>query len=185
MPEEFHLCEPKLTLRELRVETMVSQQLQNYVKMLLVLSLRTEIDKNVVYKNDHKLTKIRLADPMHQVHEYCRCVGQTKRHDPELKLTVSSPECSFRNVGLSHPQLMIARPKIDLRETSRTTQLIEQVIDARHRILVLHCNCVQPSVINTQSECAVLLLHEEDGCSPGRCAPLYVSQVLKLLQLLL
>src|SRR4051812_4014643 len=97
-------------------------------------SLSKGIDKDVVYKNDHKLIQVWLKNPVHEIHEDGWCISQPKRHDSELKVSVSGPECSLQNVRFSHPQLMIACPKIDLRETSRTTQLIEQVIDAGHRI---------------------------------------------------
>src|SRR4051812_3470234 len=104
---------------------MVSQQLQNCAKIILMLSLRSRFDKNVIYKNDYELVQVWLEYPVHQAHEDGWSVGQIKRLDAKLKVTISSPKCYIRNVGLPHPQLMIARPKSNLREISRTTQLIE------------------------------------------------------------
>ncbi|MFS7939996.1 hypothetical protein Hanom_Chr05g00458471 [Helianthus anomalus] len=88
--------------------------------MLLVISSRLRINQDVINKNDDELIQIRLADPIHQVHENSRSIGQTEWHDCELIMPVSSAECCFGDILFMHTKLMIPRTKINLRKASST-----------------------------------------------------------------
>jgi CBS domain containing-hemolysin-like protein len=59
--------------------------------------------------------------------------------------------------ALSDFQLMIYRSKIDLREHTRTTELIEQIINPRQRVLVLDSYLIQGTIIHAQPLSTILL----------------------------
>jgi hypothetical protein len=71
--------------------------------------------------------------------------------------TIPRNEGSLRYVALSDFQLLISQSKIDLREHTRTTELIEQIINPRQRVLVLDGNLVQGTIIHAQHLGTILL----------------------------
>ncbi|GJV24854.1 hypothetical protein Tco_1377549 [Tanacetum coccineum] len=96
------------------------------------------IDQNIIDEHDHESIQIRFAHPIHQIHEYCRCVSQPKRHYLELVVTIAIPKCSLWNVFLMNSKLVITRSQVDIRVDSRPLELIKQVVDSRKWVLVLH-----------------------------------------------
>jgi hypothetical protein len=76
-------------------------------------------------------------------------IGQTKRHHQILIETVSGGESSLWDI-FTDLDLMLARMKVNLRKDLRSNQLIKQEINAGQWILVLHCHCVEWSIIDAQ-----------------------------------
>jgi hypothetical protein len=102
--------------------------------MLLMLIFIFGVDQDVI--NEYGV---------HQVHEMCMSIGESKRHNQVLIQPVPGRECSLRNVFWTDLDLMITRTKIDL----STGKLIKENVDAGQRIFALDCDSIQKSVINT------------------------------------
>ncbi|MFS7889171.1 hypothetical protein Hanom_Chr00s000003g01603831 [Helianthus anomalus] len=112
MSQKLNFLKPKFTLGEFGKKLLFLQEFQSKTKMFLVISSRLRINQDIINENDDELIQIRLADPIHQVHENSRSIGQTEWHDCELIMPVSSAECCFRNILFMHTKLMIPRTKI-------------------------------------------------------------------------
>ena len=78
------------------------------MEVLFVLLLSQRVYKNVIDEYNHKLIKIRTEDTIHQVHESCRSVRQSKRHYKKLVVPVTRTKGSLWDVLLANPQLVIS-----------------------------------------------------------------------------
>jgi hypothetical protein len=65
---------------------------------------------------------------------------------------------------------MITRTKVDLGENFGSSQLIKKNIYSGKRIFVLDGDCIERSVIHTQSQAAIFLFYEKSGATPRRRA---------------
>jgi hypothetical protein len=70
---------------------------------------------------------------------------------------VSYRESHLGDIFITDLNLMIVRVEINLGEHLDSRQLIKQDIDAWERILVLDGDCIQRSVIHTQTETFIFL----------------------------
>jgi hypothetical protein len=57
---------------------MVSKSLKNNSKMLRMLFFTLGIDQDVVNEDHDKLVQLQHEYGVHQVHEMCRSIGETK-----------------------------------------------------------------------------------------------------------
>src|ERR1044071_3683411 len=130
-----------------------------------MIRLVLRINQNIVNKHDDEFIKVRLANAVHQVHEHRWCVSETKRHDQELKMAITSAKSSLRNVGFLNAQLVITRSQINLRVVTRALELVKEIINARERITILDGHFVQLTIIDTHAKTFVLLLHKQDRSS--------------------
>jgi hypothetical protein len=61
---------------------------------------------------------------------------------------------------------MVSQSKIDLREHTHTTELIEQIINPRQRVLVPDGNLIQGTIIHAQPLSTILLQDKNYRGSP-------------------
>ncbi|MFS7950262.1 hypothetical protein Hanom_Chr07g00581231 [Helianthus anomalus] len=66
------------------------------------------VDQDVVDKYNHEFVEVGFAHTVHEIHEDRRGVSHSERHDEELVMTITSPECSLRDVFITNSQLMVA-----------------------------------------------------------------------------
>jgi Zn ribbon nucleic-acid-binding protein len=95
------------------------------------------IYKYVINENHDKLVQLWHEYGVHDVHEMCRCIHQSKRHDKILIKLVSHRESRLGDIFITDFNLMIARPEINLGKYLGSHQLIKQDVDVWERILVL------------------------------------------------
>ncbi|KAK4737402.1 hypothetical protein R3W88_001099 [Solanum pinnatisectum] len=114
-----------------------------------MIILIPRVDQDVVDEYINKHIHILLKHYVHEIHECCRSINQTKGHNKELIMTITGPKCCLRDVTFSHSQLMIARFEVYLRETNGTMKLVEKVINSRKGIFILYGDLVQLVVIDT------------------------------------
>ena len=145
---------------------MVPQKLQIDPQMILMFLLKMGVDQNVVNEDHDKMIQVGLEYPMHEIHECCWGIRQSKGHHYELKVPIPRPERSLRDISLPNSQLLVSSVKIYLGVDSRPSQLIKQVINPRKWILILDRNPVQLSVVNALSKGLVFL-----PCRQNRSAP--------------
>jgi hypothetical protein len=78
MSKKQNFLQPKCTLAELGMELMVSKSLQNHSEMLRMLFFIFGTDQDVVNEDHDKLVQLRHEYGVHQVHEMCRSIGESK-----------------------------------------------------------------------------------------------------------
>jgi hypothetical protein len=86
---------------------MVSKSLQNNSEMLHMLLFTLGIDQDVIIEYHDKLVQHRHEYGVHQVHEMCRSISESKRHNQILIQPVLGGEGSFRNIFRVDLDLMI------------------------------------------------------------------------------
>jgi hypothetical protein len=95
---KWDFLQPESTLAELGIELMVSESLQNNIEMLRMLLFTFGIDQDVVNEDHDKLVQLRHEDGLHQVHEMCRSIGESKRHNQILIQPVPGRGGSLRDI---------------------------------------------------------------------------------------
>jgi hypothetical protein len=76
--KKWNFLQPESTLTELGIELMVMKSLQNNSEMLRMLFFTLGIDQNVINKDHDKLVQLRHEYRVHQLHEMCRSIGESK-----------------------------------------------------------------------------------------------------------
>ena len=71
--------------------------------MISVLFLAPRVDEYIVNEDDDELIQVWTTHPIHQVHEYCGGVSQSKGHHYELKMPIAGSEGCLWNIFLKHP----------------------------------------------------------------------------------
>lgn len=123
---ECHSLKPKLTLGKFSIQLSILERFENYSKMTSMIPLIPQINHYFINKYDNKYSKIRLKNSIHDVHDCCRSISQAKRHNKKLIMTITGPQCCFRDATLCYSQLTIARSEVYLRKTSGTMKLIRK-----------------------------------------------------------
>jgi hypothetical protein len=170
VPQEFHTLQPEFTFGELSIKLMISQKLKDNSEMFGMFFLVFGVDEDIIDKDHYEFVKLCHKHGVHEVHEVGWGICETKGHYQELVKTVTSGESGFRNVTRSNLDLMITRTKVDLRENFGSSQLIKKNIDSGKRIFVLYGDCIEQSVIHTQSQATIFLFDEKSGATPRRRA---------------
>jgi hypothetical protein len=93
---------------------LVTKSLQNNTKMLLMLFFILGVDQDVVNEDHDKLIQLRHEDEVHQVHEMCRSIGESKQHNQILIQHIPGGEGSLRGIFQTDLDLMVTRTEIDL-----------------------------------------------------------------------
>jgi hypothetical protein len=158
--------QPERTLAEFDIELMVMKSLQNNLKVLLMLCFILRVDQDVINENHDKLIQLQQEHRVHQVHEMCRSIVESKRHNQILIQHIPGGESGLRNVFQPDLDLMITRKKIDLVKDFSTSKLIEKNIDAGQQIFILDSDNIQRSVINTQPQGLIFLLRKQCWTTP-------------------
>jgi hypothetical protein len=144
-----NFLQPESTIAELGIELMVMKSLQNHSEMLRMLFFTLEIDQDVINEDHDKLVQLRHEYKVHQVHEMCMSIGESKRHNQILVQPIPGGEGSLRDIFRMDLDLMIARTEINFEKDSCTGKLIKENVDAGQWIFVLASDGIQRSVVNT------------------------------------
>jgi formyltetrahydrofolate hydrolase len=150
---------------EVRIEVVFLEDLEDRLKICEMLLSRFAEDEDVVQIDNDEAVQEGLEDRVHETLERGWSIAESKGHDKELVVAISRPKRCFRNVLVLDANLPVSRAKIELCEVVASCKPIEEVIDARKRILVFDCDIVERPIINTHVEATVLLLDKEDRCS--------------------
>jgi hypothetical protein len=89
------------------------------------------VDQDVVNEDHDKLVQLRYEHGVHQVHEMCRSIGESKRHNQILVQLIPGGESSLRNIFWMDLDLMITWAEINLGKDFSTGKLIKENVDAR------------------------------------------------------
>jgi hypothetical protein len=137
MTKKRYFLQPERTLAELGIKLMVTKSLQDSMKMLLMLFFILGVDQDVINEDHDKLIQLQHEYGVHQVHEMCMSIGESKRHNQILIQLIHGGESSLRDVFRMDLDLMVTRMKIDLQKDLRTSKLIKKNVDAGQRVLIL------------------------------------------------
>jgi hypothetical protein len=109
MPKKWNFLQSESTLAELGIELMVPKSLRNHSEMLRMLLFTLGIDQDVINEDHDKLVQLRHEYGVHQVHEMCRSIGESKRHNQILIQLVPSKEGGLGNIFQTDLDLMITQ----------------------------------------------------------------------------
>ena len=128
--------------------------------MLFMLFLILRINKNFIKENKNKHFQIPAEDTIHKAHKCSWCICETKWYHYKLIMPIPCSKGFLMNVFIidSHP--MVTRPQVNIGKYILSPHLIKEIINPMQSVFILHRNFVKLSVINTQSECTIFLLHE-------------------------
>jgi hypothetical protein len=112
--KKWYILQPECTLGELGIELMVVKSLQDNTKVLLMLSFIPGVNQDVINEDHKKLVQLRHEYRVQQVHEMCRSIGESKRHNYILIQPIPSGESSLRDVFRTDLDLMVTQMEIDL-----------------------------------------------------------------------
>jgi hypothetical protein len=107
------------------------------------------VDQDVINEDHDKLVEFRHEYGVHQVHEMCRSIGESKRHNQILIQSIPDGEDSLRNVFRMNLDLVVTQIKIDLGKVFSTGKLIKKNVDAEQWIFILDSDGIQRLVVNT------------------------------------
>jgi hypothetical protein len=170
VPQEFHTLQPEFTFGELSIKLMISQTLKDNSEVFGMFFLVFGVDEDIIDKDHYEFVELRHKHGVHEVHEVVWGIRETKGHYQELVKTITSGESGFGNVTRSNLDLMVTRTKVDLGENFGSSQLIKKNIDSGKRIFVLDGDCIERSVIHTQSQATIFLFDEGSETTPRRRA---------------
>jgi len=103
-------------LFRLKMKMMCSKLVEDDGDMLEVLRPWGDVDKNIIKEIEHKPVQVGAEDVVHQSLKSCWCIGETKRHDQELKVAVMSPKRCLGDIIRVHAHLVVTQPEIEIGE---------------------------------------------------------------------
>jgi hypothetical protein len=121
MSKERHIFQPECTLAKPGIELVVTKSLQYNPKMLLMISFSFGVDQNVVNEYHNKLIQLWHEHRVHQVHEMCGSISESKRYNQILIQPIPGGECGFRDIFQTDLDLMITRSEFYLGENLLTS----------------------------------------------------------------
>jgi hypothetical protein len=137
MAKKWYFLQPKLTLAKLDIKLLVIKALQDNTKVLLMLIFILGVDQDVINEDHYKLVQLRHEYRVHHVHEMCKSIDESKRHNQILMQPIPGGESSHTDVFRMDLDLMVTQMKIDLRKDLHIGKLIKKDVDAGQRVLVL------------------------------------------------
>jgi hypothetical protein len=78
MSKKRNFFHSESTLAKLGIELMVMKSTQNNSEMLRMLLFTLAIDQDVINEEHDKLVQLRHEYGVHQVHEMCKSIGESK-----------------------------------------------------------------------------------------------------------
>jgi hypothetical protein len=78
MSKKGNFFQSERTVAVFAIELMVSKSLQNNVEMPRMLFFTLRIDQDVINEDHDILVQLRHEYGVHQVHEMCRSIGESK-----------------------------------------------------------------------------------------------------------
>jgi hypothetical protein len=107
----------------------------------------------------------RMKNMIHETLKSGGGITETKMHDQELIVALTSAECSLGNVILFHTYLVVARTNTKFGKVLSPIEFIQKVIYDRNGEFVLDGKFVEGIKIRTHAPCDFLL---EDHDNRGR-----------------
>ena len=103
-----------------------------------------------------------MQDVIHHSLESGRGVGETKIHHQGFKQTAVGTKSRFPFITLFDANVVKAPSDIQLSEVPRSRELVDQLINQRKWVTILHSDRVEHAIILHKAEFTILLLDKED-----------------------
>ena len=103
-----------------------------------------------------------LEDVVHHGLEGRRGVGHSEVHDQGFEEALVGLECDFPLITLLDVDVVKAPLNIEFCEEPGSFLTIDEIVDQREWVLVLHCHRIKHLVVLYEPEATVLLFDEED-----------------------
>jgi hypothetical protein len=93
---------------------VVAQGVEDDADVLEVFRPCLAVDEDVIKENKHRLAQIGAEDVVHEGLKGRQSVGEAKRHDQELIVSLVCPEHRLLDISWVHAHLVVARAQVDL-----------------------------------------------------------------------
>ena len=135
--------------------------------MFRVLCLSLKEDEDVVQVRQAGDVQAVMEYPVDVPLEHHWGVDKPKQHHMVLKMAVARPEGHLPLVTLLDLDQVVHQPDVELGVHFHTNQPIEHLVDQGQTVAVLPGEVVELSIVDTQLQGAILVLHKEDGHPRG------------------
>lgn len=98
--------------------------------MTQVIANGDTVDKDIVKEDDYKAAKEWPEDSVHCCLKRGRRVTQAERHNFELKVPMVGSKSCLGNVLRLHAYLVIPLQQVQFGETTRTSELVQELINS-------------------------------------------------------
>ena len=95
------------------IEMMLSEALENFSDMALVLFLRVGVDEYVIEVHQYTNIEQVAEDVIHEALESGRCIGESERHYVPFEKAVVSLESRLPFIALLDSDQMVGMPEVD------------------------------------------------------------------------
>ena len=166
MSQVVYLSLKEISLVELNIQLMLSQQPQHCCQMLGMLFLIFRIYQYVINEHNDKLIQIDTQHTIHQTHKGSWSINQIEWNYNKLIMPIPGPECSLVYILLFDAYLMVSSSQVNLREHYCSLQLNKQAINPRQKVSILYSHFFQLPIINAQSDGTIIIPHKQHWCAP-------------------
>lgn len=158
--QEMTLTNAKTHTQRTCKDHMISQSLKHKPQILCMLLSTTRIHKNVINEHNNKIVQIGSKHTVHQIHECNWGISHPKNQHQKHIMTIMGPKSCLQDILSPNPLLMITEPQINFRKHGYTLKMVKQIINTRHRVMILHCHLNKLPIIDTHTYVAMFLLHK-------------------------
>ena len=102
---------------------------------------------------------------VHEGLEHSGSIGKSHQHDQELKGAIVCLEGCLPLVACCDMNIVVASTEVELGVDLCTAQLVEEIGDEWDQVLILPCDLVEVSEVDTESQGTILLLGKDNRCT--------------------
>jgi hypothetical protein len=166
--EEFDGEFSERTLVEASEVVVLAQDTKDEGQVFGVLSGVLGKNENIIEEDHDEVVKVGAKDVVHGTLERSGCIGETKGHDFELVVAVTSTECCLGNIILSNAYLPVARLEINFGEDRGSLETVEEFFCTGNGVAVLDRLFVEGAEVDAEAKSTPFLTNEEDWRAVGR-----------------
>ncbi len=166
--EEFDGEFSERTLVEASEVVVLAQDTKDEGQVFGVLSGVLGKNENIIEEDHDEVVKVGAKDVVHGTLERSGCIGETKGHDFELVVAVTSTECCLGNIILSNAYLPVSRLEVNLGEDRGSLETVEELLCAGNGVSVLDRLFVEGAEVDAEAKSTPFLTNEEDWRAVGR-----------------
>ena len=123
------------------------------------------VNEHIIQIHNDKGIELFYYDLIDVVLEYCRSIGQSKRHHLIFEVAVSGPESSLPLIFLANSYLVIGTSEVELDKQSCSSQSVQGLSNQRQWISVFYGEVIKSPIINAKPEATIWLFIKKDGSS--------------------
>ena len=106
----------EFAFRHIAIHLVFTEDFKDLADVLCMILVVSAINQDIIDVDNHTNIKKGFQDILDQGLESGGCIGESKRHDLILVMAISRAKCSFFDVILVDPNLVVSPSKVDFGE---------------------------------------------------------------------